>query len=204
MHRRLDECYPSDESFGNRDWIVLGDLLQLKPVKAQYVCEGLTLRDTGAILRNATEMVHLWSEFAYYELTINMRHKADETWGALNTNIRLGILTDEHDRLLQSRIIQRAHADETKTMMACRVYKQLMADTRNKGNILIICSRKETCHAINMALLDSLDEVPRVIEASDIRGKHGKDVEKMRDSDAGGLAKRLVRLLIKIMETNIY
>ena len=191
MHRRLDECFPTaGVTLGNRDWLLFGDLMQLKPVKALFVFEQLETRDTGSILSNATSLINIWAEFEYTELTTNMRHKTDMAWADLNQRVRLGNTSVEDDLLLQSRVIKRASTTETDTERACRVYNRLLTEHR-PNDILIICSKKVQCSNINHALLDELTAAKLELKATDDK-KTTKKQKAIKDSDAGGLPTKLV------------
>lgn len=193
IHKRLDECFPNDTSpFGDRDMAVLGDMLQLKPVKANFIFEPLSTKQTGAVVCHDAQLVQLWrGVFSYRELTVNMRH-GDPTWSNLNSNARVGRITDEENELLNSRVIKHLDGDgadaETSTQRACRKYMELLGEGQKP---LIICSLKEQTDDINQTLLKKLCNNPVQFDAVDSANSAGvsKDIT---DADAGGLRKNLV------------
>ena len=118
-----------------------------------------------------------------------MRHSEDKEWADLNANARIGIVTDENDQLLRSRVIQRQSQDETNAQMACRKYEEL----KSGGDPpLIICPLRDQCDEINKLLLDRLNENTVTYKATDSNKTNAKNI---KDSDAGGLASTIVSLI---------
>ena len=77
--------------------LLLGDLLQLPPVKAQQVFAPLSSL-FGA-------MCNLWTNFLICELTEVMRQQGDKDFITLFNSLRIGNLSNDHARMLQSRQI---------------------------------------------------------------------------------------------------
>jgi hypothetical protein len=161
----------------------------LKPVKAQFVFAQLAKKVSGALVSFGASFIDIWHGFEYNELTINMRHSEDKEWADLNTNARIGIVTEENDQLLRSRVIQRQSQDETNAQMACRKYEEL----KSAGDPpLIICPLRDQCDEINELLLERLKEDTVTYKATDSNKTNCKNI---KDSDAGGLASTIVSLI---------
>ena len=74
IHLRLTEIMSNNLSMGNSNFVLFGDLLQLRPVLANPPYASLTRLE----IRNRIGSIgtfDLWNEFDYDELTINMRQK---------------------------------------------------------------------------------------------------------------------------------
>ena len=71
MHLRLEELFGSDEWFGSRNVLFVGDILQLPPVNGNPVFEKIAQKSLVSRL-GCTTAVNIWQEFVTYdELTIN-------------------------------------------------------------------------------------------------------------------------------------
>lgn len=80
---RLTEIMGNQQPFGGVNVVVLGDLYQLPPVKADYIFHG---RSSGS---------YLWRQlFTSFELTQNQRQRDDNAWTALLNSIRDGSGSD--------------------------------------------------------------------------------------------------------------
>ena len=75
MHLRLMEVLNDDvdSNFAGKNIILLGDLLQLPPVRADFIFERFRGKTIGVV-----GDVNLWRDFDYNELTINMRQNEDK------------------------------------------------------------------------------------------------------------------------------
>ena len=96
LHMRLEDIFGTDEWFGSKNILLVGDLLQLPPVNGRPVFNKITRLGTA----NA---VNIWKETVKYdELTINERQKGDETFFTMLDSVRHGCLTDETIDTLKS------------------------------------------------------------------------------------------------------
>ena len=67
MHLRLEELFGTNEWFGSKNMLFVGDLLQLPPVNGNHVFEKITKKSLSFKLGCAT-----WRDTVVYEeLTIN-------------------------------------------------------------------------------------------------------------------------------------
>lgn len=85
---RLKQIFNSSEIFGNINILLFGDLFQLPPVSGHAVFE----------------IEHLWREFAFCELTENMRQREDCTFIDILNNLRVGKLTANQVSILRSKM----------------------------------------------------------------------------------------------------
>ena len=109
IHLRLCEIFNTNNSadpfFGKINIILFGGLLQLPPVKEDFpfiqVSKEKLVNNVGGM-----DSCDLWGLFEYDELTINMRQKNDKEYSELLSRLRLGFLTNEDIKLLNSRKIE--------------------------------------------------------------------------------------------------
>ena len=97
IHQRLCEIFVCNlnEPFAKKTVLVVGDLLQLPPVKAQYVF----IRPPGPF----GNLFSLRSLFKMCELTEVMRQTGDAEFINLLNNVRIGKPTEADFQLLESR-----------------------------------------------------------------------------------------------------
>ena len=97
IHQRLCEIFGCNlnEPFAKKTVLVVGDLLQLPPVKAQYVF----IPPPGPF----ANLFSLWSLFKMCELTEVMRQRGDAEFINLLNNVRIGKPTKADFQLLESR-----------------------------------------------------------------------------------------------------
>ena len=83
IHKRLCEIFGCSESqpFADLSILVVGDLLQLPPVKASQIFEP----DNNGF----AHFLNLWSLFVMAELTEAMRQKGDENFENILNNIHV-------------------------------------------------------------------------------------------------------------------
>jgi hypothetical protein len=101
LHLRLKEVKNVDKPFGNVCIIILGDLMQLKPVQGNYVFDLPKCID----FKSYHTQWPLFEQFTIVELTTNHRQGSDKKYADLLERVRFGNQTDADIELLQSRII---------------------------------------------------------------------------------------------------
>ncbi|XP_066911415.1 uncharacterized protein [Clytia hemisphaerica] len=101
IHQRLCEIFGLSDRipFANKTVIVSGDLYQLPPVFG-----GPVFKLNGFLIN----LMKLWREFKFAELNKVMRQQGDNTFVNLLNNIRVGIMTEEDERILKSKLISQA------------------------------------------------------------------------------------------------
>ena len=107
--KRLCEIFSCSESqpFANLSILVVGDLLQLPPIKATQRFEPYN-NEFG-------DFFNLWSLFVMTDLTEVMRQKRDENFVNIPNNIRIGRCSEDNVKQLQMRKIpiENVHPDAT-------------------------------------------------------------------------------------------
>jgi hypothetical protein len=101
LHLRLKEVKNVDKPFGNVCIIILGDLMQLKPVQGNYAFDMPRCID----FKSYHTQWPLFDQFSIVELITNHRQGSDKTYAELLERVRFGRQTDADIELLQSRII---------------------------------------------------------------------------------------------------
>ena len=94
---RLRQIKENESLFGGVNIILMGDLLQLKPVHGNWIYEQPE--------RFSLE-THLWRQFKFFELNINQRQIADPIYGGLVGRFRTGEQTTEDIEILNKRLIK--------------------------------------------------------------------------------------------------
>ena len=164
IHLRLTEITGKHSLFGGASVIVLGDLLQLPPVKGNAPFMSLKPEEIRTSLESVGA-VNLWHTFQYDELTINVRQAADQTYANLLANVRVGRLTEDDIQLLKSRLVAGASVHESATSL----YEQLHASGLQP---ICLLSKVDACKQMNERMLQrlgvttvsiaSIDELDRV------------------------------------------
>ena len=95
----------TNEWFGSKNMLFVGDLLQLPPVNGNPVFEKITKKSLSFKLGCATS-VNIWKDTVVYEeLTINERQKKDKPFAAMLDCVRRGCPTDETLHTLEQRVM---------------------------------------------------------------------------------------------------
>ena len=87
--------------------LFFGDILQLRPVKARYICEE-PISDTYSI---SHELDPLWKKFDVVFLNKNHRQGEDRAYANILNRIREGHVTDADVHVLESRVRPINHPD---------------------------------------------------------------------------------------------
>ena len=78
LHLRLDDIYGSNDWFGSKNIIFVGDLLQLPPVNGRPVFQNVSSTIVKQRLDSGCA-INIWKETVEYdELTINEKQKGDQ------------------------------------------------------------------------------------------------------------------------------
>ena len=165
FNQRLVEIFDTsndkDGWFGKINIILLGDLLQLRPVKADFVFEDL---NTSTFKENMKGMFahNLWKElFRYDELTINMRQQGDQTYSDILHRIRLGIVTKEDINILEKRLLNfESMNPQNRLEEICAYFKKLPSNT------VCLLPTVLMCKTLNKAMLDKIpsEEIKLIAE----------------------------------------
>ena len=109
IHVRLCEVFQTDALFGNRSVILVGDLLQLPPVKANYIFEEPS-RDSH--LKAFHSASNIFDSFSPHVLQHNHRQGDSKIFANTLNRVREGILTEEDNKLLESRLTSEEFLDD--------------------------------------------------------------------------------------------
>ena len=112
LHLRLCEIKQNDSVFGNLSLVLLGDLMQLKPIRGSYICQMPKYEK----YRQVFELLPLWKMFETIELEINHRQGDDKRYAELLNRLRFKSkdedISEEDLKLLNSRISSRNVDDD--------------------------------------------------------------------------------------------
>jgi len=75
--------------FGGINILLLGDLLQLQPVKGNAPFISLNTEEIKTKMESI-EAIHLWDTLEYDELTRNVRQSSNHTYAGLLSRVRIG------------------------------------------------------------------------------------------------------------------
>ena len=150
IHDRLSSAISEKDGispFGGKNFLVFGDLLQLKPVLADFCFEILKNKDKKKIFGSIELKHNLWDHFDYVELTENQRQKSDPHYADLLNRARIGIPTQEDINFLNSKIINPKEI----TSIA-----ELIIQLEEK-NAMYLCANNEIVDDINLKCIEQLN-----------------------------------------------
>jgi len=103
VHRRLQDIMNFNEPFGGLPVMLVGDLLQLKPVRGAQIFDKPTKPNNKSLFNS--EKYNLWENFTVVSLTTNKRQGEVSVWTKCLDNVRLGFdaLTKSDIELIESR-----------------------------------------------------------------------------------------------------
>ena len=102
---RLNDIFESDDWFGGKNVLFVGNILQLPPVNGNPVFEKVPLT-TLKLRVGSIGAVNIWRvTVTYHELTINERQKTDPEFLEMLDCVRRGFPNDETLFTLSERVI---------------------------------------------------------------------------------------------------
>jgi len=99
--KELKEVY--DLPFGGVFVFLFGDLLQLRPTAAKYIFD----EPSNEQFQLADSIDSLWAKFEVVNLTYNHRQGNDKSYADILNRARIGELTDDDIRILETRVMER-------------------------------------------------------------------------------------------------
>ena len=187
INRRLcddatSEHYTCTAPFGGQNVLVFGDLLQLPPVgndrDAGIFCfDTIVPQTVKAAFQSVPVRMNVFEDFAYDELTINMRQKDDRAFAELLNRIRLGLVSDADLAVLRERVLDvPLDAASTRELSIAKYVNEKFAASARP---LIMVPNNGTAEALNRAFLDlgGLEPVTITAEDSGQRGKYSRSVK---------------------------
>uniref|UniRef100_A0A1X7VDH8 ATP-dependent DNA helicase n=2 Tax=Amphimedon queenslandica TaxID=400682 RepID=A0A1X7VDH8_AMPQE len=180
LHMRLEDIFGTDEWFGSKNILFVGDLLQLPPVNGRPVFNKISNKLVKTRF-GAANAVNIWKETVEYdELTINERQKGDETFFKMLDSDRHGCLTDDTIDTLKSRVFNVSIQEK---------YKELESEGTNPP--ICLFSKVDACQKINELMLESLETEKIELACVDVVDESGstakfdkkqeKKLEKLKD-----------------------
>ena len=107
LHRRLMEIFDSKDDFGGRGLMLVGDLLQLPPVKATPIFKkprkGKHKILSKMVDKDCNPIGDLWGNAEVVVLKTNFRQGDGNPWTELLNRVRIGQPTKEDIKILKSR-----------------------------------------------------------------------------------------------------
>ena len=99
IHKRLCEIFVSDDYFGGRAIMFVGDLMQLRPVKGAFIFE----KPKNKKYYSLYQVDSLWKTFEPIILKTNFRQGEGSLFNDILNRARIGELTDEDKAILETR-----------------------------------------------------------------------------------------------------
>ena len=155
----FEELLGTDNVFGSKDILFVGDLLQLPPVNGTPVFEALTNKVVLTCLGYMTS-VNIWKEKVVYdELTINERQKTDMQFYQMLQDIRQGCVLEATMEALQSRVISTAVSAKYQELQeAAQLPVCLFPTKRACANFNTTMLSKLPTTAVELSCTDIVDE----------------------------------------------
>lgn len=131
--------------------LVLGDLLQLPPVREKSPFEKLTPSEINKLI-GSLSISNLWTELlSYDELTLNMKQLHDSTFVEMLKIIRVGVTTQSDRDILSNRLIPLlSNFNERRLMGIAQCLRDLPEDT------VCLLLTTNMCMQLNNALLKAI------------------------------------------------
>ena len=153
IHRCLMDVFQSEDLFANVGIILVGDLLQLKPIGGSYIFQ----KPNNEHFQSFHDVMPLWKQFKVVVLKQNHRQGEGNNWTELLNRARIGQVTDEDIKLLESLTVNKISPDP---------------------KVLHVYYKNDDVHDYNIKMLNKLDTELIEIEAIQINPKGYKPVIK--------------------------
>ena len=101
IHKRLCEIFVSEDLFAGKALLLVGDLMQLKPVKGVYLFE----KPKNKKYKSLHQASPLWHNCEPFVLETNFRQGEGSEWNAILNRARVGELTERDKEILEQRRI---------------------------------------------------------------------------------------------------
>lgn len=147
LNLRLQEIKQNQDYFGGIAVLLFGDLLQLRPVQANFIFEVPKCKQ----FQLSHEINPLWDLFQPFELLHNHRQGGDKTYADILNRVRFGKQTAEDVAVLQSKVT-----------------------SEFPPNAMYVFGTRSAVDELNMQKLTALPEKPETLKAIHIH-PHKKD-----------------------------
>lgn len=108
------EIFQSEDWFANKTIVLVGDLLQLPPVKGKCIFETPNDHKFATLCQDS----NLWRQFEVFELNYNHRQGDGNAWANILNEIRMGVVTEETVNIIEERRVEGDHDEYT----TCHVF----------------------------------------------------------------------------------
>ena len=183
IHQRLVEIFgcPPDNPFAGISIIACGDFYQLSPIQQKPI-----YADFNDAMLNIS---HPWRYFKIAELTEVMRQRGNQTLINLLNNIRIGVVTENDEAIIKSRLISRD--DPSYPIDAINIWAENLPVNEHNNFML---NRLPGCEYE----LISIDKVPNTVTETML-----EKVNRRSQMNTGGSARKLVlKMDAKVMLTS--
>lgn len=178
VHKRLCEIFNTDEDvlFGGINVLLMGDLAQLPPVKADPVFSPINSSDLTKKLGGMGYSLAFWENAIteYEELTESMRHKADPEYASLLERVRWGRMNESDVQVLQGRLLplDRSHTAAALTEKVADCYEKLKS---MDSGLVCLLSKSRMVRQLNECLLKrEKSEIVEIVAVDDPKRKLSK------------------------------
>ena len=108
INKRLQDIFCSQDLFAGKSIILVGDLLQLRPVQGTFIFKLPAAKN----FRTYSLAYNLWQEFEPFVLKENHRQGEGSVWANHLNNMRVGEVTEEAIELLRTRLTDEPFLDD--------------------------------------------------------------------------------------------
>ena len=165
--------------FGGVSVLFFGDILQLRPVRARYICE-----EPNSESFSISHLIDpLWKKFEVIILNKNHRQGKDMEYANILNRIRQGNIQDDDLKVLNTRVRSVNHPDIPKNalIVTCtnkevnRINKEVLSTISSKEYIIQAMNRSQT-QKITKPLIDATGAIRNTPLQKEIRLKIGAKV----------------------------
>ena len=165
LHLRLDDIYGSNDWFGSKNIIFVGDLLQLPPVNGRPVFQNVSSTIVKQRLGSGCA-INIWKETVEYdELTINERQKGDQEFFAMLDCIRRGCTTEETLATLRKRLID------------VSVEEKFWELSKQGKSPVCLFAKRKSCEEVNKKMLAGLPSEKVELPCTDVADEGGSSIK---------------------------
>ncbi|XP_024872055.1 uncharacterized protein LOC112454736 [Temnothorax curvispinosus] len=203
IHLRLCQIFDTmdDDFFGGKHVLLFGDLLQLPPVRENFIFVPLSKAEFNKYIGSVgtTPEEWLWQKFQYDELTINMRQQGDTAYRELLSRVCIGLLTTSDSEILEKRRISlKGQSFDERLYELCNYLDNLPPNT------VCLLPTRYLCDVLNTAMLSRIASKEILLIAQDtldcdnyIKRKVQKRLTDNEDDDTNtaGLLKQITIII---------
>ena len=133
LHKRLQQIFASEDPFGGRSLLLVGDILQLPPIRASQIFASPRQFDSHVMFKS--KELNLWENCQSVLLETNFR-QGEGPWLEMLNRFRIGEATDEDIKILESR--QSSLLSDTEYNNATHLFLSAMLDIKDLCVLLLI------------------------------------------------------------------